>query len=358
LEKAVGEGVFERGIGEGGSYDVERKSASECGLTLTLNREVCPMLMRRILLVAAVLALSITVFAQTAEMAESQKAGGGKMEFEAATVRQNPTDQTKPSSINLFNDRSQPTDGLFHADALLSDYFAFAYKAAMAPEQVRDMVATMPDWSKAGFWRIEARSPGKPTRDQVRLMMQSLLAERFGLKAHVETRTVPALALVLVKPGKLGPKLTLHTEAPPCFATLPQGVPVTVSTPFRCGPFSVRPIGKENGIITTFTWGARNTTMEQLAASLPNVADLTKKVVDRTGLSGNYDVAVEFSMQATWKAEREVSAAVSSDAAADDGADGIPFLEAVREQLGLKLEPAKAPVEVLVIDHIERPSEN
>jgi bla regulator protein blaR1 len=96
--------------------------------------------------------------------------------------------------------------------------------------------------------------------------------------------------------------------------------------------------------------------MALVAGTLPSLGALGKRVVDQTGLTGNFDVSVEFSMEATRNAMR--AAAPSSADAAPEPLPGITFTDAVREQLGLKLESTKAPVPMLVIDHIERPSEN
>jgi uncharacterized protein (TIGR03435 family) len=97
--------------------------------------------------------------------------------------------------------------------------------------------------------------------------------------------------------------------------------------------------------------------MALVAPMLTTIGGLGKPVVDQTGLSGNYDVAVEFSMEATRYASRVAAGAASGDAAAEPP-PGMTFMDAVGEQLGLKLESTKAPVQMLVIDHIERPSEN
>jgi uncharacterized protein (TIGR03435 family) len=103
-------------------------------------------------------------------------------------------------------------------------------------------------------------------------------------------------------------------------------------------------------------WGSRNTTMALVAATLPSLGGLGKPVVDQTGLTGNYDVSVEFSMEATRNAMR--ASPPSSADTASEPPPGITFIDAVREQLGLKLEPTKAPVQMLVIDHIDRPTDN
>jgi uncharacterized protein (TIGR03435 family) len=305
---------------------------------------------RRILLVAAVLALPVAGVAQTAEMPNWQKAAGGKMAFDVASVRPDTGDFKTPSIAISIDDGMQPRDGLFHTDFPLSVDIEFAYKIALAPEQEEALMATVPKWVRTDRYEIIARSPGKPTKDQVRLMMQALLEDRFALKVHVETRTVPVLALVLVKPGKLGPRLIPHAEGPPCPADAPSGArPVF---PEVCGSYVLH-----RNADGTVEWGSRNTTMPLVAAVIPSIYAPGKPVVDQTGLTGNYDVSVEFSMEATRNAMRAASATVAPDAAAEPP-PGITFMDAVSDQLGLKLESTKAPVPMLVIDHIERPSEN
>jgi uncharacterized protein (TIGR03435 family) len=306
------------------------------------------------LLAAAAAAISSPSLAQTNEMPEWQKAAGGRMEFEVASVRLD-TGDFKPPSTPLSNDDGMPPrDGLFHADFPLSVDIEFAYRVSLAPEQVQAMVAALPGWVKTDRYEIEARSPGKPTKNQVRLMMQSLLEQRFGLKVHVETETVPALAMTLAKPGKLGPRLIPHADGPPCPAAAPSDAPrppdAKAAFPGLCRVYSMQ----RNADGST-EWGARDTTMALVAGMLPTLGTLGKPVVDQTGLSGNYDVAVEFSMEAT---RNEMRAPSPSAAPGAEALSGTTFIDAVREQLGLKLESTKAPVPMLVIDHIERPSAN
>jgi len=85
----------------------------------------------------------------------------------------------------------------------------------------------LPKWLATERFAIEARvdGEGNPTKDQMRLMMQSLLADRFKLAVHFETEEVPVFALTLLKPGKLGPKLRLHADGPPCDARVPGDPP-------------------------------------------------------------------------------------------------------------------------------------
>jgi uncharacterized protein (TIGR03435 family) len=311
---------------------------------------------RTLLLVVAAASMSIPFQAQTIEIPDWQKAAGGKMEFDVSSVRLD-TGDFKPPSTPLSNDDGMPPrDGLFHTDFPLSVDIEFAYKISLAPEQVQAMVAALPKWVKTDRYEILARSPGKPTKDQVRLMMQSLLEERFGLKVHVETQTVPALAMMLVKPGKLGPRLIPHAEGQPCPTATPPDTPqppdAKATFPGLCGVYTLR----RNADRTT-EWGSRNTTMALVAAMLPSLGTLGRPVVDQTGLSGNYDVSVQFSMEAT-RNEMRTASASSAPTAATEPPPGITFMDAVREQLGLKLESTKAPSQMLVVDHIERPSEN
>jgi bla regulator protein blaR1 len=78
------------------------------------------------------------------------------------------------------------------------------------------MFAHLPKWVITDRYSIDARAAGNPTKDQMRLMVQSLLADRFQLAAHFATQEVPVFALTVVKDGKLGPKLIAHADGRPC----------------------------------------------------------------------------------------------------------------------------------------------
>lgn len=97
----------------------------------------------------------------------------------------------------------------------------FAFK--LTPAQDRAIVAQFPKWANDYRYDIQARASGNPTKDQFRLMMQALLADRFKLAIHYETRQLPVFALVLDKPGKLGPQLRLHPDDSPCSIAPPPG---------------------------------------------------------------------------------------------------------------------------------------
>ena len=76
----------------------------------------------------------------------------------------------------------------------------------------------LPKWADTDYFEIQARGPANATKDQMRLMMQSLLAERFQLAVHFETHEISVLAVALIKPGKPGPGLSPHDQGPPCHA--------------------------------------------------------------------------------------------------------------------------------------------
>lgn len=179
-------------------------------------------------------------------------------------------------------------------------------------------------------------------------MMQSLLADRFKLAVHFETELVPLFTLSLVKPGKTGSGLHPHDQGPACdtAATAPAraGLASDASVfPSRCDEYAMTmdQTGKRVA-------GSRNTTMALLADGLPSMARLDRPVGDETVLTGRFDFRIEW----TPELERPATADVQPLP------QGPTFLEALHDQLGLKLESTRGPLQVLVIDHVERPSEN
>ena len=217
-------------------------------------------------------------------------------------------------------------------------------------EQEEAMLARLPRWVATDHFVIRAQFSGRPSKDQIRLMMQSLLAERFKLATHFESKEVPALALVLDKAGKLGPRIRLHSEGPPC------GAPLTIPTDRASssvppGAFlpSCGRVQAIDGPKHTILLGARNITLDHLAGYLPDFEDLGRTVVDQTGLSGTFDFSL------SWVHEQAGSPAGVAD---PSDSQGPSFFEALKDQLGLKLKPTRADVQTLVIDHVEPPSPN
>jgi uncharacterized protein (TIGR03435 family) len=201
---------------------------------------------------------------------------------------------------------------------------------------------------------IEAKSEiPNPTKDQMRLMMQSLLAERFKLVLHTETRQLPVLALVLAKPGKLGPQLRPHPAGDDTCSNVVasldhQSEPETpaAAVPTVCGGLVSVGVPSAPSHVRI---GGRKVALALLAAHLGEMGQFDRPIVDRTGLTGTFDFALE------WGPDP-----VSGAAAPEDHEDRQTNLqEALQDQLGLKLERQKAPLDVLLIDHVDQqPAEN
>ncbi len=297
---------------------------------------------------ALLIALAAPVgLGQAAKVPDWQTAAGGKMSFDVASIRPTKEGEFTPPNFPLSSDDSYPPNGgVFTADFSVETYIEFAYKLWLSAEQRKTMLANLPKWVSSDRYEIHAKAEGNPTKDQMRLMVQSLLAERFKLAVHFENQEVPVLAMTLIKPGKLGPKLTPHVDI--CdYDAPPPGKEAMMSDvfppPCSGGSFMAQPRPNHEVIM-----GSRGATMAMIANSLPSIARLGRPVVDQTGLSGRYDFSVQWTMESNQPA--------GVDAAPEPM--GTTFLEAVKEQLGVKLEPAKVKMDLLVVDHVERPSEN
>ena len=182
------------------------------------------------------IATSPSIVAQTA-VPQWQTVAGGKMEFEVASVRQNLSGKfTSPNFPLDPGNAYATTGGRFSADFGVITYITFAYKLSLTQEQRQAMIANLPKWVANDRFTIQAKAAnGNPTKDQMRLMMQSLLADRFQLAIHFETQQMPVLAMALVRAGKTGPKLKPHSEGLPCDSPAPsrRGLPKTLPRCFR-----------------------------------------------------------------------------------------------------------------------------
>jgi uncharacterized protein (TIGR03435 family) len=290
----------------------------------------------------------------------------GKMAFDVASVKQNKSGQppSGPRPTSNFPLDDGPTystnGGLFSATNWpLRVYIAFAYK--LDSVQLRN-VPGLPAWADTDCFDIEARAQGNPAKDQMRLMMQSLLADRFKLALHTEAKPITFDALVLIKEGKTGPQLLAHDDAR-C-ANKPGSSPTSPGSqspgmpPFICGQLQLFTDFKGpgvRGVPCPPAYGglfatAGNITMESFAAKLSGLVG--RRVVDHTGLSGTFDLYLGF-MPLPGQ-----SGPPPSPNAGPDPAAAPDIFTALREQLGLKVESQTGAVGSLVIDHIEEPSPN
>jgi uncharacterized protein (TIGR03435 family) len=293
------------------------------------------------------------------EVPQWQTDAGGKMEFDVVSVKPNksglgPTRDTPSSSVPLDAGPAYSSHGgLFSAtNFAVDDFIAFAYR--MNRYQHHDLLHQLPKWAFTDRFDIQARAAGNPSKDQMRLMMQALLADRFKLAIHREMRQLPVFGLVLAKPGKMGPQLRPHPQSEGACSDTPPPVeemgyasaPPTVSGgyPAICGLV----MGLQSSVAGRGRLGASNVSMEFLADALTG-GEIDRPLVDRTGLSGNVDFIVEWTPQI---GPQPPGATFQPDPT------GPTLVQALQEELGLKLEPQVAPVKVFVIDHVEEPSPN
>ncbi len=178
----------------------------------------------------------------------------------------------------------------------------------------RYQIAGGPSWLDTDSYDIEARAEGEPTKEQMLSMLQALLADRFSLKVHRESKEGNVYALTVAKGG--------HKLTPPN------------GDDRRIGLYRNEP-PTEPGV--HYSLAGKRATLAMIANRLSQV--LRRPVIDRTGIEGEFGFKVDYAI--------------------DDNPDsGSPLLVAVQQQLGLKLEAAKGPVEMLVVDRAERPSAN
>lgn len=258
-------------------------------------------------------------------------ANGDAPSFEVAAVKPNHT------AGQVFWFRLLP--GRFMAEnAPLNRIIRFAYNAKTDDEMVN-----MPGWAasasfdidaKIGDAQVEAMKTLSPDErfQRYQLMLQSLLIERFRLKVSTQMKELKVYALIVAKDG---PHLTAadippeqHTRRMPNLSWSPQGElkAGAVSMPF----------------FTEWLSGKGETGY--------------RVVIDATGLQGIYDFTLNWTPEDNRAAQNNAAGAGPAGAAPQPDSSAPSFFTALQEQLGLKLESRKAPVEVLVIDHVEEPS--
>jgi bla regulator protein BlaR1 len=245
--------------------------------------------------------------------------------FEVASIK--PNKSGDPNVMLMFK-----PNGFSATNAPLHEVIRLAY-------QVPDFqMSGGPPWINSERYDIEAKVDSSAAelrqldQDQHRQMLQSLLQDRFELKVHWETKELPVYALAVAKNG---PKL--HEAKPD--DTYPNGIKdeggVGRAGLMRMGP----------GRIT-----AQGLPMNTFVRLLSQ--QLGRTVLDKTGLAGNYDVELQ------WTPDNIPASFIGPDGKPTPEISGPSVFTAIQEQLGLKLESQKGPVEVLVIDHVEPASAN
>jgi uncharacterized protein (TIGR03435 family) len=262
-----------------------------------------------------------------------------RLEFEAASVKPNKT----PFDLRSLAGRVGPPPDPINTNSgrftvprsYLLSFIAQAY--GISGRQI----AGGPNWlwspSNDDYYSIDATAGHPASRSEIMRMLQSLLADRFKLTTHHETREVPVYALVIAKNGPKFKAVEVSPDDTPQMAVM-------------------------GGRIES-----RKGTMSQLADQLtamlipwpPTGSNTGSKVIDKTGLSGNYDFLVNWIPETQSGGGGGGARGGGEDTAVPTPTGGTTVFKVLEDQLGLRLEQQKAPVEILVIDHVERsPTEN
>jgi uncharacterized protein (TIGR03435 family) len=229
------------------------------------------------------------------------------------TIAQSPTPAFEVATIRPSQSGSRELDitrgNLIFRNAPLLDIVAFAYG-------VQNVQVSGPSWLPTARFEIVAKAPAPASRDEMRAMLQTLLAERFKLTIHCEMKEMSALVITV---GKNGHKLQENSvEGSPSFTTGPLRLNGNGATLRQMTDF----ISREIGVL----------------------------VVDRTGLKGRYNYKVDINAFVTPEMRRAGGPPIEA-----------PFIvsQALREQLGFAVDSSKVPIEIVVIDRIEKePTEN
>jgi uncharacterized protein (TIGR03435 family) len=254
-----------------------------------------------------------------------------------------------PADARGSGNSQRPDGGFTMTNGGVGTLIALAYP----PHVPRDIVG-LPEWAMEERYDVIATSTrGGASRADRNAMMRAMLADRFRLVVHEEPREHPAYDLVLARSdGRLGPglkRLDVDCEAVSAERRAASDAALAAGTapppPLRVPPTG--PMPPCTGRVY-FTKMDAQATMAEIAQAFTNMATSPSRVIDKTGLAGSYQVTMEFDPVATRRLN--VTAPLT---------DGPPTLfTAVQEQLGLKLEPSREVRETLIVDRIERPTEN
>lgn len=285
---------------------------------------------RPAILLAAVLALTLapTLRAQLPTLSDvapgaKPAAPGPLPQWDVALVKPHPAADPNMSW-------QMTPDGLSLANLPLEQMLCSAWN--LKPYQIEGLTG----WMKSDRFDLTAKvsgedvpAYGKLNTAQRRQMLQNLLTDRFHLKVHLETKTLPTYDLVIDKSG---------------FKLKPDTLPDAPSNEEA----QAHPDKYRKGMLTMGPglFEASGLPISSLASQLGNTVG--KPVHDATGLTGNYDIKLHYRPDETGPA--------TGDTAADNDAPSV--FSALQEQLGLKLVPSKGPVEILIVDSAEKPSAN
>jgi uncharacterized protein (TIGR03435 family) len=271
--------------------------------------------------------------------------------FEVVSVKESPPPNAAPAGTGVFSVSlyvgPRPGGRWEARNATLLMLLRSAFDGFSMPGQI----VGAPPWAESARFDVNAIAEGDPPRSQMNEMVRQMLAERFKLKVRIEPREVDSYALILARnDGKLGPGLRASAvdcqalaearkrgEAPPAPRSQPGERP-------QCGTMGqVR--NSPAGRVEKFMAGTMS------ISTVVGVAQgaVGRPVIDKTGLTGAYDVDLEFMREDQLRATLDAGAAEPS---------APSIFTAVQEQLGLKLERGRHTMDVLVIEQVARPTPN
>jgi uncharacterized protein (TIGR03435 family) len=253
--------------------------------------------------------LAAFVIAAAASLSTAQ--APPRLTFEVATIR--------PSQPGLTGGGIKPLPG---GDGYIAQNVPVRLMISLMYQVPMRQIVGGPEWLDSDHYDIEAKADHSYGKDDLHEMFRSLLADRFNLKFHNETKEGPVYALAVDKPGT---KMKVNDSAQDF------KIPIT--------------FGRDNSFIGT------RVPMQYLSWWLGQQLHEDKRpVIDKTGLDGNYDFTLAFAPELPPNIPRE---------SLPPEVQNLPSIfDALKEQLGLKLEPQKGPIEYYIIDHVERPSPN
>jgi uncharacterized protein (TIGR03435 family) len=262
-----------------------------------------------------------------------------KLEFEVASIKPS----TPPPGGRGMNVGSRGGPG--SADPTQINYSNMTLKLLiMNAYNVKNYQVTAPDWTGVERFNIAAKVPEGVSNEDLRAMLRNLLADRFQMKARLEKKEMQAFALVVAKGGvKMKPSEELPADAKAL--PLAPGPPKLDKNGFPIVTGSGMIVETQNGRARV---AAKQAAISQICNLIGNL--FARPVVDETGLTGKYDYHLEFAPE---------NAPPNAEGAAASGDPAPTLLMAIQDQLGLKLEAKKLPVDIVVVDHIEKtPTEN
>jgi len=285
-----------------------------------------------VLVILGIAVVAIPIFSQAP----------GRAQFEVASIKVHPPRLTQ---IGITNRGGRFVATGFSLKMLVGRGYA-------VPEM---RIMGGPNWAESERYDIEAKAPDGAPAGQLQRMLQAMLEDRFKLKVHKETRELPVYELAVAKNG---PKMKLsedQTPPPPVVSPPgdpgagPRGAPATF---FGGGPRARGTAGR-GSINGRMMFEGSAVPVSVLVNTLQQLLD--RPVFDKTGLSGFFDIKLE------WIPGAEAPPSPFSpnpDAPPPPPVDGPSIFTAIQEQLGLRLEGSRAPVEVVVIDSAQKPAEN